>query len=465
MYEYQKRANTTNYIKINSNNYIPPKPQRFRDIYINQSPTFYNQIRYDIDNNIPNMNQVEYVYKQRRPFEYYSNDNRYDSFNNSLKTKKPKNDYFFNEFDYMKKKVDSVGSYAQKAVNTMISPNPRRINKVYYFENDRTKNNSQDNKNVLTFNKPFENYSYNDGKRKNRVYIQNLMINNGKYERKIKLEKNKNLINTIAQKICNIVIQGEGKKDKNKKNKDKNKSQKSSENKNESKNININKVHPKKLNLNKINNNNENEDNNIDNPEQNEEIENEEYEEKEEKEGSYPNDNEKYFVRKESNEEYEEENNNSNEYYNEANKDKITKERDEQDEDEVNEQEEQVEEEEVNNANENENREENEEIEEDEQIQKMNNNSTNKIKKNIFYKLQKETEIELNGINEEINNKQLNIIKDDNIEIHGEKKPQIYEINIESNIELINKRNKPVIEIEKVQNYEQPRDYQRRSNK
>ena len=70
MYEYQKRANTTNYIKINSNNYIPPKPQRFRDIYINQSPTFYNQIRYDIDNNIPNMNQVEYVYKQRRPFEF-----------------------------------------------------------------------------------------------------------------------------------------------------------------------------------------------------------------------------------------------------------------------------------------------------------------------------------------------------------------------------------------------------------
>ena len=220
MYEYQKRANTSNYIKVNTNNY--QKPQRFRDIYINQSPTFYNQIRYDIDNNIPNMNQVQYVYKQRRPFEYYSNDNRYDSFNNSLKNKKPKNNYFFN----------NERSYARKAINTMISPNPRRVNKLYYFENDRTKNNSQDNKKIITFNKPFDYYSYNEIKRKNKLFIENPMINSEKYERKIKLEKNKNLVNTIAQKICNIVITGEGKKDKNKnkKNKEKNKSQKPSEN-------------------------------------------------------------------------------------------------------------------------------------------------------------------------------------------------------------------------------------------
>ena len=462
MYEFQKRAITTNYIKVNSNNY--QRPQRFRDIYINQSPTFYNQIRYDVDNNnnIPNMNQFQYIYKQRRPFEYYSNDNKYDSFNNSLKNAKPKNNYFFN----------NVGSYAHKAVNTMISPNPKRINKIYYFENDRTKNNSQDNKNVITFNKPFESYSYNEIKRKNKLYIENPMINSGKYERKIKIEKNKNLENTIAQKICNIVIQGEGKKDKNKKNKEKNKSQKSSENKNNYKNIDINKVPPKKLNLNKINNNIEN-----DNQEQNEEneIENEnENEEIEEREVPYQNENEKYFVRKSSNEEYEEEenNNNSNEYYNEMEKDKddISKEKDEQNEEELNEQEEQeeqeqAEEEDENNVNEN--KEDNEEIEEDEQIQRTDNNSTNKVKKNIFYKLQKETEIELNGINQPTSNNQLNIIKDDNIEIHGKKKPhpQIYEINTESNIELISPRYKQLIEIEKVQNYEQPRDYQRRSNK
>ena len=39
-------------IKLNSNNFIPQKPQGFRDIYINQSPTFFNQYRYDIEGNI-----------------------------------------------------------------------------------------------------------------------------------------------------------------------------------------------------------------------------------------------------------------------------------------------------------------------------------------------------------------------------------------------------------------------------
>jgi hypothetical protein len=93
MFEFQKRANTTNYIKLDRNNYIPQKPQRFRDIYINQSPTFYNQYRYDTNNPIPNMPSVQYVYKQKRPFEYYSND-RYENFSNSLKNLNSDNDYF-----------------------------------------------------------------------------------------------------------------------------------------------------------------------------------------------------------------------------------------------------------------------------------------------------------------------------------------------------------------------------------
>ena len=71
MFEYQKRVNTTNFIKLDRNNYFPQKPQRFRDIYINQSPTFYNQYRYDSNNPIPSMPNVQYVYKQKRPFEYF----------------------------------------------------------------------------------------------------------------------------------------------------------------------------------------------------------------------------------------------------------------------------------------------------------------------------------------------------------------------------------------------------------
>ena len=63
MFGYQKRSNTANYIKLNSNNFIPQKPQGFRDIYINQSPTFFNQYRYDIEGNISNIPRVQYVYK------------------------------------------------------------------------------------------------------------------------------------------------------------------------------------------------------------------------------------------------------------------------------------------------------------------------------------------------------------------------------------------------------------------
>ena len=112
MYEYKNRANTTNYIKIDKKQFNPQRHQKFRDIYINQSPTFYNQYRYDIDNQIPNFRQVQYVYKQKRPFEYYQ-DNRIETFNNSFKNLKQSNEYCFNEFNYMKKIMKEIIFKAQ----------------------------------------------------------------------------------------------------------------------------------------------------------------------------------------------------------------------------------------------------------------------------------------------------------------------------------------------------------------
>ena len=457
MYEYQNRANTTNYIKLNKNNYFPQKPQRFRDIYINQSPTFYNQYRYDIDNQIPNMQQVQYVYRQKRPFEYHSDD-RYENFNNSLKNAKRQNDYFFNEFNYMKKNNEKERSFVQRSVNNMTNPNSGKSNEIYYLENNkRIGNNSQDNKNknILRFNKPFEYNSYNEVNQGNKIYIKNPVLNRNNKERKTNLEKKRNTVNTIAQKICNIVIQGEGKKDKNKKNK--NKSEKNSENKIANQNLGINKIQPKNLNLNNINNNNNNY-----NREENEENENEEIEEKE---GTEQNENENYFIGKDSNEEYEDEENGENidnNYYN--NNNEITNEKEKQYEEESMEQYEQNEEEEENGEDNN-NRENYQEVEEDEQFEEIKRDSENKMIKNNYYKIQKKNEIELTPINRKNKKEELNIIKDDDIEIHGKKKPRILMINKESNVELIKQEHKPFIEIEKVQNYEQPRDYQRRSNK
>ena len=454
MFEFQKRANTTNYIKLDRNNYIPQKPQRFRDIYINQSPTFYNQYRYDTNNPIPNMPSVQYVYKQKRPFEYYSND-RYENFSNSLKNLNSDNDYFFNEFNYKKNNHQKERSFVQRSVNTMTSPNPRKINEIYYLEkNKKMIDNSQDNKNrnVRKFYKPFEYENQDEEKREKKLFIKNPILNSND-EEKMKMDNYRNTVNTIAQKICNIVIQGEGKKDKKKKNK--NKSEKSSANKNMNPRIDLNKIESKNLNL----NNNNNDDENY-NREYNEENENEEIE------GNVNNENENYFIRKESNEEYEEEENmdniNNNEYEY-PDKNKMTKEKDEQYEVELNEQEEQNEE---NENYENEDEQEYQEIEEDEKFQEIHrDNNENKSKKNICYEIQKKNEIELNPKKNIIKKEQLNIIKDNNIEILGLKKQKILEINSESNIELLNKKQKPLIEIQKVQNYEQPRDFQRRSNK
>ena len=468
MYEYQKRANTTNYIKLDKNNYIPQKLQRFRDIYINQSPTFYNQYRYDLDSNqIPNMHQVQYVYKQKRPFEYYSDD-RYENFNNSLKNVKPTNDCFFNEFNYIKKNPEKERSFVQRSVNNMTNPNSGKINKIIYLEkNKRITNNSQDNKNknVLRFTRPFGQNSFNEGFKENKIYIKNPKLNSNNKEKNINTDKNRNTVNSIAQKICNIVIQGETKKDKSKKNK--NKIENNSENKIVNQRIEINKIQPKNLNLNDINNNDENYNRDENYSNDNEEIE--------EKEGNEGNKNENYFLGKDSNEEYEEEENidiEDNDYYDNNGKDKITKEKDEQYQIESIEQYEQNDgeegendEEEENNDDGNNNRDGYQKSEEGEQIEEIKKDSENKIKKNIYYEIQRKNGIKLTPLNKRIKNEQLNIINDDNFEIHGEKKPRILVINSESNIELIKQEYKPSLEVQKIQNYEQPRDFQRRSNK
>ena len=53
---------------------------------------------------------------------------------------------------------------------------------------------------------------------------------------------------------------------------------------------------------------------------------------------------------------------------------------------------------------------------------KRKKDSEKKIKKNIYYEIQKKNEIELTPVNKRNKNEDLNIIKDDNIEIHGKRR-------------------------------------------
>ena len=289
MFGYQKRSNTANYIKLNSNNFIPQKPQGFRDIYINQSPTFFNQYRYDIEGNISNIPRVQYVYKQRRPFEYYSNDDRNENFNNSLSNPKPGNDYFINRYKYTKKDGDIQGRILQHSVNNMTSPNPRKTNEIYYIgSNRRVESSSQERSDNVKSKKLYQNYSFNENSPKNKLYIKNPVLKNDNYyTRKTRLEKQNNNDNAIAQKICNIIIQGETKKSKNKKNETKIKIY--SEIDKNKENLESNRIQTKKIELNQINNNKEN----YKKEENEEENENEEFEEKE---NYNRNENENYYL-------------------------------------------------------------------------------------------------------------------------------------------------------------------------
>ena len=171
MYEdYNKRAKTANYIQINSNKYIPKKKNRFRDLYINQSPTFYNQYRYDIDNQNTNTQHVHYVYRQR-PVEYYD-EGRFENFNNSLKNLKSPNELYFKKFNYTQKNDDR--NMLQKSVNNnMTKQNKRNPNEIYYLDNNinkRNPSNSQDNKNQIKFKRIFTSNSYNIENNENKLY-------------------------------------------------------------------------------------------------------------------------------------------------------------------------------------------------------------------------------------------------------------------------------------------------------
>ena len=59
-------------------------------------------------------------------------------------------------------------------------------------------------------------------------------------------------------------------------------------------------------------------------------------------------------------------------------------------------------------------------------------------------------------------NRDYDIIKDDKIEIIGVKKPVVLQMNKESNVELIKEGHAPIIEIQKVQSLEQPRNRPKR---
>ena len=287
----ENRAKTTKtHIKNNSKNYQIPPSNNFRDIYINQSPTYYNQYRYEQENKNPYKNQFHYLQKQKGPEDYYIEE---DNLEKTMKIKlKP--DFFFNEFNSMKDSMEKDNNYVERSVNTFTNKSPSKLGEKYYIINNKNKNESQNDRQILTY-KEYGHQSYKGERIPQKFYRNGPLYQTSNYNSNIKIET-ENSGQPVAQKICNITIKGGIKKERGKKFKSGKKKHKRNYMENlvfegniHQVNANTNAIPDKNINFNisatksKLSSSsaNYNDDENYEESE-NEEIENEEIEEKEE---------------------------------------------------------------------------------------------------------------------------------------------------------------------------------------
>ena len=514
-----KRINTSNY-RINHNS---------KQIQITQSNSYRhnlispknitNRYRYEQEDQTPYMSQNQIHYKFRRPEIHFEERRKND---NTMKNLKVKPEYNFSGFNSEKDNAEKEKDFVQKSISTFTSQYQNKLNTNSYILEKNNKSNLvassqiENEKKIINLRDNKENKENNfklfqGNKSPKNVFRNKPLIKPTNFNADLKIEKKEeNSSMPVAQKICNIIIKGEPKKTKKIKVDKKNKKKNFLQNIEIEEKVAQGSAIPEKK-TNKNNNNDEkqklsslpqkndidkNKNKNYNDKKKENEVKEKIVQTKEEKKpiiketlknvkkdekiaknkeilkgvekNNYHQKNKKEEVYEEDEEEEIEEDQNQEEQENEEGEEHNDEENSEQYEEEENE---------GNN-----NKKDIEELEEEEhhtiQLSK-------KVNKKIDLKLQKENEIKLEGKDEKIPNMQIenfqvfqesnkkakqnnslfNIISDDNIEIVGQKKPLILEMNNESNIELI--KNKPVsiIKIQKVQSLEQPSSQQNNSIK
>lgn len=203
-----KRAKTTNFRLANENNrYDVPQSNTFRDIYINQFPTYYSQ--YGYENNSKNIPQPHYIQRRKTPEEFFEREDHYEK---TMKNLNLKPNYFY--------KNETRNNIVQRSVKTFVNQSPNRLNQTEYIY----RNNYNNINNMGKSHEPFYNYNensnhqYYEGKKIPKKFYKNRIIKK-KYdypnEDSNNLE-NEDSLQPVAQKICNIIIKAEPKKDKTK---------------------------------------------------------------------------------------------------------------------------------------------------------------------------------------------------------------------------------------------------------
>ena len=549
----QKRAKTSNFrLNNTSKPYQVSQTNNFRDIYINQSPTYYNHYRLAQEEQPPSyMHQIQYKKIQNKPRDFYRQEG--NKFQKTMKNLTLKPEYFFSEFNSIKDNEDLERTYIQKSnfnqksVNIFTNQNTRKSNEHYYIiEKKRNAEKPNKEKSIIKIKeygqpkneKPLNQKKFNNNKplikKENYIITEN------------KMERSESFLQPVAQKICNIIIKGEAKKEKKKmkSGKKNHKIDKFTQNIEIEENVSQGSAIAKKLNFKiidpkieissstpniKYKKIEQEEKERIKNKEENnngkkrknekgilERIikrDDEEYEIEEDEQFMDKNIEENKINKKvnepkeqeiKENVEMENEEGNLDErerqvYEKEIEEEQEMEEGQEQIEDDKIEQGEQIEqleddgEENIKiNANEEEmNKGDIEELEEEEQQQiQISKNVDKKLIKKTDFTLQKENEITLKAIKEkkplfkiekfqilEMSNKpklkqqknkiKLKIINDKNnkVEIIGHKNPLFLEINKESNLEFIKKKNKQIIKIQRVESLYKPKLSKKKLNK
>ena len=504
------------FVKKINKKYHTPLTTEYPDLYTNELPPYFNRYKYQEEEQTPYMNQMSFYKRLRRPIDYIEVE---DKFDNSLRVAKPKQYYYLNDYNTNRNTVAYEKVFVKRSVKSLRNPTPKNINnKNVMIENYNKRNAgfSNDRKSKNYFKKNSESQSYQEEKKHIKVYKNNPLVKTVSYQRKKNFEKRENPLKPIAQKICNIIIKGEGKKEKDNKIIKSEKNEKSSNLLNEMKidgnNSKISDLAFKSHNLNQKNSYNYKyhyllDDNSEENG--NEEIEerilvnerkndnkiknqphifkntnqNRSYEVEEEKKERYfkenENKNKKVKDKRQMIENFEREGENEKEGEEEGEvEEENTKTNEKRSEDYTQEQEEDGEKyyqkekyEKINNRN---IKEEEFKVDDQEQVEYKKITKEEKWKNDLI--LKKENEVKLKGIkmkkpkmeiqkveiiqhecdkDPKQKNDLLDVINKDNIEIIGIKKPCILEIKKESNIKLPKRVHKQVIEIEKIQNFEQ----------
>ena len=226
-----KRPNTSNY-RINNNTkkfqYQPP-PQSINyraNLVGNKSPNYINHYRYEQEEQTPYMNQINY--RLRRPEIHYEEKRNNEK---TMKNLKLKADYFFSGFNSEKDNVEKEKDLNQKSLNTFGNQNQNKLNNTnsYILEKNNksnlaaSQNQIQNDKIVFKENKENNYKILKTDKIPQNFYRNNPLIKTTNYHTDLKIEKDENPNQPVAQKICNIVIKGESKKAKKLKNEKKKK--------------------------------------------------------------------------------------------------------------------------------------------------------------------------------------------------------------------------------------------------